>query len=119
MAQTRTKLRNWMQTKVCPSCGYSGRDVQVAGVDDDEAETFCCPCCENDLYARPAMSYAEMEGFTSQQLVETMVRHASKVTVSVASQTAATRTPRPSLLSRCWAIIRKLLVPTRRATRRR
>jgi len=43
---------------MCLRCGYRGREVQ-GGTD---GRTFVCPRCEADLYARPARSYAEMEG---------------------------------------------------------
>lgn len=48
-----------LQRRFCPCCGYSGRELQG----DRGQRTFVCPSCDLDLYARPARSYAEMEGF--------------------------------------------------------
>lgn len=58
MPQTRTRSGPWIHTKVCPSCGYRGAEVQAI----EESRTFECPNCLADLYARPPKSYAEMEG---------------------------------------------------------
>lgn len=48
-----------LQRRLCPSCGYHGRELQG----ERGQRTFVCPACHCDLYARPARSYAEMEGF--------------------------------------------------------
>ncbi len=50
--------RDWLLTRLCPGCGYAGHELQARG---DKA-VYMCPCCATDLYARPARSYAEMEG---------------------------------------------------------
>ena len=42
----------------CLACGHGGRSLQG----DRGRWIYSCPSCEADLYARPAMSYAEMEG---------------------------------------------------------
>ncbi len=44
--------------KVCPCCGYDGTELQS----DLSPQIYSCPSCHSDLYARPARSYAEMEG---------------------------------------------------------
>lgn len=43
---------------MCLDCGYRGRELQGERI----LVTFTCPSCQADLYARPARSYAEMEG---------------------------------------------------------
>jgi predicted RNA-binding Zn-ribbon protein involved in translation (DUF1610 family) len=45
-----------LRRKTCLSCGYQGAKLQGDQI-------FTCPSCGTDLYARPALSYAEMEGF--------------------------------------------------------
>lgn len=47
-----------LRTRRCLSCGYAGPELQG----DRGRITFRCPACAEDLYARPARSYAEMEG---------------------------------------------------------
>lgn len=42
----------------CPCCGHDGRELQGRR----GRMVFRCPGCGADLYARPARSYAEMEG---------------------------------------------------------
>ena len=42
----------------CMVCGFDGPELQG----DRGRLVFSCPSCAADLYARPAMSYAEMEG---------------------------------------------------------
>jgi predicted RNA-binding Zn-ribbon protein involved in translation (DUF1610 family) len=44
-----------LRRKTCLSCGYQGAKLQGDPI-------FTCPSCGTDLYARPALSYAEMEG---------------------------------------------------------
>jgi predicted RNA-binding Zn-ribbon protein involved in translation (DUF1610 family) len=60
MAQTRVRSVRWLHTRVCPRCGYDGPELQG----QRGHEQFECPSCGEDLYARKAMTYAEMEGFT-------------------------------------------------------
>jgi predicted RNA-binding Zn-ribbon protein involved in translation (DUF1610 family) len=47
-----------MHTRCCPCCGYAGWELQLT---DDES-AYRCPNCDQDLYARPALSYAQREG---------------------------------------------------------
>jgi hypothetical protein len=42
----------------CLSCGHGGRSLQG----ERGRLIYACPACDADLYARPPMSYAEMEG---------------------------------------------------------
>lgn len=65
MAQARVSSSSWLHTRICPRCGYDGQELQ-AGRGDEQYE---CPSCGEDLYARPAMSYAQMEGITPVALV--------------------------------------------------
>lgn len=58
MPRVREQHRSWLRTRVCRGCGYGGPELQPL----DETRAFECPCCGDDLYARPPMSYAEMEG---------------------------------------------------------
>ncbi len=44
---------------MCLGCGFDGPELQG----ERGSLTFVCPGCDADLYARPARSYAEMEGF--------------------------------------------------------
>jgi predicted RNA-binding Zn-ribbon protein involved in translation (DUF1610 family) len=43
--------------KTCLNCGHDGPELQG----DRGQSLFVCPCCGQDLYARPPRSYAEME----------------------------------------------------------
>ncbi|MBX3407506.1 MAG: hypothetical protein KF869_12170 [Phycisphaeraceae bacterium] len=58
MAQVRAETRSWMHARCCPCCGYAGWELQLPA----EESAFCCPNCDQDLYARPALSYAQREG---------------------------------------------------------
>jgi predicted RNA-binding Zn-ribbon protein involved in translation (DUF1610 family) len=58
MSRVRERTRSWVTARVCLGCGYDGSELQT----QDESATFLCPCCGQDLYARPPKSYAEMEG---------------------------------------------------------
>ena len=42
----------------CLGCGFDGPELQG----EKGRFVFVCPGCGCDLYARPALSYAEMEG---------------------------------------------------------
>jgi predicted RNA-binding Zn-ribbon protein involved in translation (DUF1610 family) len=53
IARERTRVQ--ASVLMCLSCGYDGAEVQHDG-------TWICPNCGQDLYERPPMSYAEMEG---------------------------------------------------------
>lgn len=52
-------LPDRLHRRRCVSCGHGG--IQLQG--DPAATSFRCPACNADLYARPARTYAEMEGF--------------------------------------------------------
>jgi predicted RNA-binding Zn-ribbon protein involved in translation (DUF1610 family) len=56
MSTTRVDVPDRLRRKRCLDCGHDGALVQ-------DPTVFCCPRCGSDLYARPPMSYAEMEGF--------------------------------------------------------
>lgn len=58
MPRVREKSLNRVHAKLCLACGYDGPELQEHAPD----ETFECPRCGADLYARPARSYAELEG---------------------------------------------------------
>ncbi len=48
-----------LQRRICVACGYDGPEI-----DGDLGEvSFRCPGCGEDIYARPPMTYLEMEGF--------------------------------------------------------
>ena len=64
MQNVRAINAGWIRTRVCPSCGYAGDELQRRR----ESSVFECPLCDADLYARPARSYAEMEGFGSEDI---------------------------------------------------
>jgi|GEM_PF-2324577 len=59
LATIARRLTNPRHRRRCVLCGYSGIFVQAGGA----ATRFECPCCGGDLYARPARSYNQMEGF--------------------------------------------------------
>ncbi|MHC4975070.1 MAG: hypothetical protein ACYTF7_00525 [Planctomycetota bacterium] len=59
-------VRVGLQKRVCLSCGYDGQPVQ----ERLEAIDFRCPMCDEDLYARPPRSYAEMEGLSSDVVID-------------------------------------------------
>jgi|GEM_PF-4655968 len=59
MALLRTERVRWTLERRCRRCGHDGPELQG----DRSCAVFECPACGEDLYARPAMSYAEMEGF--------------------------------------------------------
>lgn len=61
MALLRTERVRWTLVRRCRRCGHDGQDVQG----DRGGIVYECPVCGEDLYARPAMSYAEMEGFVA------------------------------------------------------
>lgn len=58
MPRTRPALPAELERRLCLRCGYRGRLLQG----DRGRMRFTCPACRCDLYARPARSYAEMEG---------------------------------------------------------
>lgn len=58
MALLRTERVRWMLVRRCRRCGHNRPEVQG----DRSLAVFECPACGEDLYARPPMSYAEMEG---------------------------------------------------------
>lgn len=63
---------------MCLGCGYDGAELQR--VEDGPYE---CPHCFQDLYERPAMSYAEMEGLevvpVRARTVRERVRHEARL----------------------------------------
>jgi hypothetical protein len=58
VAQVRTDALPWIHQRCCPRCGYAGWELQQRG----ESAPYDCPNCDEDLYARRALSYAEREG---------------------------------------------------------
>lgn len=99
----RTVTTAWIHTKVCPCCGYRGPEVQSV----EATETFECPVCANDLYARPPMSYAQMEGLSSPGHVHYPC-DAKKTHAACAPACCAVQ-PRRGLIARVTALIRRLV----------
>lgn len=60
MPRLTTSTRS-VDARMCLDCGFDGPALQGKR----GAMTFACPECGADLYARPARSYAELEGFTT------------------------------------------------------
>ncbi len=58
MRTIRAERSKGLRRKICVACGYDGPAIRG---DLDEIN-YACPHCHQDLYARPPMSYAEMEG---------------------------------------------------------
>ncbi|USN99361.1 MAG: hypothetical protein H6810_01405 [Phycisphaeraceae bacterium] len=54
----RRRERAWAHRRRCASCGFDGRALQG----DRGRLVFDCPACGADLYARPPVTYAQMEG---------------------------------------------------------
>lgn len=48
----------YLTDRCCLTCGFRGRELQGRR----GADRLTCPQCRQDLYSRPARSYAEMEG---------------------------------------------------------
>lgn len=48
----------YLTDRCCLTCGFRGRELQGRR----GRERLVCPQCRQDLYARPARTYAEMEG---------------------------------------------------------
>jgi len=61
---SETIQRTGIGLRLCWRCGYRGRELQGPRGDT----TFCCPSCNEDLYARPPLSYYEREGFTDREV---------------------------------------------------
>lgn len=70
MSRTHATMPTWITRQMCLGCGYDGRELQSG---QDEI-TYNCPSCGHDLYARPPMSYAQMEGLAQPPRV-VQVRH--------------------------------------------
>jgi hypothetical protein len=66
MRTIRAERSKGLRRKICVACGYDGPAIRG---DLDEIG-YACPQCSQDLYARPPMSYAEMEGFAAVMLLE-------------------------------------------------
>ncbi len=49
---------DWARRRRCLGCGFDGPELQG----EKGRFVFVCPGCGCDLYARPALSYTEMEG---------------------------------------------------------
>lgn len=47
-----------LHRRMCLTCGYAGIELQLS----EDTAPWYCPGCGQDLYARPARSYAELEG---------------------------------------------------------
>jgi len=60
MASVKEIVLPPLERRVCLTCGYRGAELQREG----SAAAFVCPRCGQDLYTRPARSYAEMEGLS-------------------------------------------------------
>jgi predicted RNA-binding Zn-ribbon protein involved in translation (DUF1610 family) len=58
MRGVRLALPARLQARTCLRCGYRGPELQG----DQGERTYTCPACAEDLYTRPARSYAELEG---------------------------------------------------------
>lgn len=61
MAQVRTEPAPWIHQRCCPRCGYTGWELQQR----EEEAPYECPNCDEDLYARLPLTYAEREGFVA------------------------------------------------------
>lgn len=87
----------WLTRRVCLSCGYDGHELQGERGD----QTFSCPCCGGDLYARPPMSYAHMEGLIDEH---------GELHDSVIRASAAARRPRGLRISRLFIRIETAMI---------
>lgn len=89
MSRTETASTVWLTQRMCLSCGFHGHELQG----DRGDQTFACPCCGGDLYARPPMSYARMEG---------LIEEDGTLHDSVIRASAAVRRPRGLRFSRLF-----------------
>jgi len=64
MPSTSRLAPDRLQKRMCLSCGKSDPSLQG----ESGLHVYECPSCGADLYARPARSYAEMEGFSVVQV---------------------------------------------------
>ena len=63
-----------LHTRQCLDCGYDGPELQHP----DDQRVYVCPVCMADLYARPPMSYAQMEGLDDLCMVSSRRRAAHR-----------------------------------------
>lgn len=68
--KARRKVPARLKTRTCLSCGYDGPSLQGRR----GHSTHCCPCCGQDLDARPPKSYAEMEGLRTKRRARIKLR---------------------------------------------
>ena len=74
MRTAKRKVPARLRTRTCLSCGYDGPSLQG----HRGKVTFLCPCCGQDLYARPPRSYAEMEGLKTQRRLRLSLRRKNR-----------------------------------------
>ncbi len=74
MRTARRKLPARLKTRTCLSCGYDGPSLQGRR----GHVTVSCPCCGQDLYARPPLSYAEMEGLRTKRRLRMKLRRTKR-----------------------------------------
>ncbi|MBX3358736.1 MAG: hypothetical protein KF745_09930 [Phycisphaeraceae bacterium] len=94
MSRADASTLSRLHERLCPSCGYRGRDLPVAS----DSHDFECPSCGADLYARPPRSYAEMEGLSGADDCATLLDVEDLAGVSLPGGRR-----RRSLLRRLWA----------------
>ncbi len=96
MRTARRKLPARLKTRTCLSCGYDGPSLQGRRAHI----TVSCPCCGQDLYARPPRSYAEMEGLRTKRRLRLKLRRTKR--------SRPRKTKRRGPLSRVLAFLRRL-----------
>lgn len=70
-ARTGTERREGLYQQRCVRCGYVSGELQATRTSEGvlvASALLRCPRCDQDLYTRPARSYAEMEGFVERAL---------------------------------------------------
>lgn len=74
MRTARRKVPARLKTRTCLSCGYDGPSLQVRR----GRIALSCPCCGQDLNARPPRSYAEMEGLRTKRRIRMKLRRRNR-----------------------------------------
>ncbi|MGE3109608.1 MAG: hypothetical protein AB7G11_12700 [Phycisphaerales bacterium] len=105
MAALRESRADRLHARMCLSCGYQGRELQQR----DEASAYSCPFCGADLYARPARSYAEMEGLAPLTSLDCVILDAADSIPSCPRRRAAPRGFIRTLIHRVASRVRRAL----------
>lgn len=100
MPLIRHEFPSRLTCRRCLSCGYDGQELQgPLG-----ALTFNCPACDEDLYARPPRSYAELEGLDEPPGAQTSLFGSRSGSLTQRRRDAAWTGPR-RLFAGLWRLV--------------